>query len=493
MLSSSTFRANPAWAVSSRLIGCFVVGLAGGLAAATASSSVSAIGLVGGAALGGLYGLGFGVACAKRASSPGAGLLWGLGYAFLLWLVSPASLFPLVGSGQAMGDLDTTRLHFPELVAYVLYLGAPLGLVLGLWGAFYKVQATELPAEAAIQSHRFSLAKALIVGGLAGLVGGWAFSSWMTQVNFFPTIASLVGSNSKEVGIVLHYIIALVIGISFGLLFQLDIRSYGSSMSWGVAYGIFWWFLGPLTLLPLLQGKTPNWSYQQAGTLFGSLVGHIIYGLLVGLGYAALNRLWVGFFINSDPIRREAEGPGTRTLQALGWGAVGSLAGGLIFSLVMLATGTLPKVAQLVGGTSVELGFVVHLLISALIGMSYGLLFRREAPDLGSGVAWGLVYGLIWWFLGPLTLFPGLLGGSLSWTVAAAGQALPSLVGHLLYGAITALVFLLLERRHEAWLKLDPRLAARELRLRRPVGTPAPALWLFVLGLGVLLPVILSV
>src|SRR5215469_14236196 len=37
-------------------------------------------------------------------------------------------------------------------------------------------------------------------------------------------------------------------------------------------------------------------SYERGATLFGSLVGHIIYGLIVGLVYAALDKLWVGFF-----------------------------------------------------------------------------------------------------------------------------------------------------------------------------------------------------
>jgi uncharacterized membrane protein YagU involved in acid resistance len=463
-----------------------IAGIAVGSIGGAASVSITHTSLLVTVTTGAAYGLVFALLAANRAVTPGAGLLWGLAYAFILWLALPAGIIPFfIEHMPEMGMLDTARRHFHELVSYLLFFGLPLGLGLGTLGSF----ETRVRAQA---EPRFSFARAIVGGGFAGLFGGWAFGKWMAQVNFYPLIAGLMNSDSQMMGVTLHFVFAVIIGASFGMLFQRDVRGYGSCMGWGTAYGLLWWFLGPLTILPIWQGRKVDWSYQHASDLFGSLVGHIVYGLIVGLVYATVDRLWIAFFKESDPINREPEGPGARVVYSLGQGAVGSIGGGLLFSIVLLMIGALPKVATLVGSSSVIIGFLINMVISTAIGMSYGVLFRYEAPDFGSGVAWGLVYGLIWWFIGPMTLMPILAGERFSWTTGTADMLLPALIGHLIYGAATAIFFLLLERQHMEWLLLDPRIAAREARRTRPYGTPAPALWLFVLGLGVLLPILLG-
>ncbi|MGA7557120.1 MAG: hypothetical protein WBW54_25510, partial [Candidatus Acidiferrales bacterium] len=73
-----------------------------GLAVASAGGAFGSVllnsSLVSGILLGAMFGLAFGLFFGHRATSSGAGLIWGLGAAFLLWLVLPAGILPLLGS-----------------------------------------------------------------------------------------------------------------------------------------------------------------------------------------------------------------------------------------------------------------------------------------------------------------------------------------------------------------------------------------------------------
>jgi uncharacterized membrane protein YagU involved in acid resistance len=428
-------------------------------------------------------GLVFGACFSKLCTSPGSGLLWGLAYTFLLWMVWRATVFAwFQGGRQANAMLDAARTNFPALVGYLLCGGMPLGIALGLLHRFRPVS----------DQPPFSWARALVVGGLSGFLAGSVFEAWMSKGDFFPLLGQFMTSHSRLAGLSVHFLLAMMIGVIFGILFQHDLYSYGSSMGWGVGFGIFWWFLVPMTVLDLIQGRHVDWSVGHASELFGVLVGHIWYGLIVGVAYATIDRLWVRLMVESDPIRREAEGPGLYTFRSLGWGAVGGLVGGVVTAPIMLTTGVVSRIAGLETELSTLRGLGLHLLVSTLIGMSFGLLFRREGRNLGRGICWGWVFGLLWWYIGPMTLLPLMRTGEADWRPEAASALLPSLIGHLLYGGTTALTFLLLEQRYARWLLLDPRYAAREERRSRPAGTPAPALWLFVLGLGVLLPILLG-
>jgi hypothetical protein len=389
-----------------------------------------------------------------------------------LLLLRPAS------SGATLSE---AQMRFPRLVAYLVCLGMPVGAVIGVRGVLRRKQA----------QPQFRWGRGVVAGGLAGTISGLAFSGWEYAGGYLPLLGGLAEFQSQA-AVILHFAVALLIGSIFGILFQRDVRGYGSSMGWGLGFGIFLWFFGPLTIFPILSGQPLDWSADQGTAIFGSLIGYIIYGFILGTVYAFLDRVWVRLFIQSDPLNREREGPGFHFLRSIEWGGLAGLVGGLVSIPVMNATGILPKIAGLDTSFGGIRGPIIHLVVSTGIGMSYGFLFRDEAPSIGLGVPWGFLFGVIWWYVGPLTLLPLILTGVYDWRASAAVALFPSLIGHLIYGGTTAFIFLLLERRYKRWLLLDPRLAAREQRRLRPEGTPAPALWFFALGLGVLLPILLG-
>lgn len=114
-------------------------------------------------------------------------------------------------------------------------------------------------------------------------------------------------------------------------------------------------------------------------------------------------------------------------------GVVGGLAGGVVFGVLMAAMGMLPMIASLVGSGSAVVGLVVHLVISVLIGLGLTVPFAGMLSGPARASVIGLIYGALWWVLGPLLLMPAMMGMPV---FMINSGALMSLLGHLMYGII---------------------------------------------------------
>jgi uncharacterized membrane protein YagU involved in acid resistance len=127
-------------------------------------------------------------------------------------------------------------------------------------------------------------------------------------------------------------------------------------------------------------------------------------------------------------------------------GIAGGLAGGVVFGILMQTWGMLPMVAMLVDSESVAVGWLVHLLISALFGAVFAVVFGRWVGTPTAAVGIGLAYGVLWWVLGALLIMPAWLGMT-EMVFKVNTTAWRSLAGHLSYGLLLGLVYALVGPR----------------------------------------------
>lgn len=124
------------------------------------------------------------------------------------------------------------------------------------------------------------LGRRVIAGTAGGVAGGIAFGILMAMMGMLPMVASLVGSDSAAVGFGLHMVISVLIGLGLTVPFGQVLTGYGRGAWAGLAYGALWWVLGPLVLMPLMMGM-PLFMVDVTGLM--SLMGHLVYGAILGL------------------------------------------------------------------------------------------------------------------------------------------------------------------------------------------------------------------
>ena len=142
------------------------------------------------------------------------------------------------------------------------------------------------------------LSASVIAGVIAGVVFGLMMQMMMAptpdggRMPVLAMVGQIVGSPTIGIGWLYHLFNSAVIGAVFGWLLGGRVHNYASGIGWGAAYGFGWWILGGLILMPILLGMSafaPLTMPPMRMVAIGSLIGHLIYGLILGSAFVWLH------------------------------------------------------------------------------------------------------------------------------------------------------------------------------------------------------------
>lgn len=153
----------------------------------------------------------------------------------------------------------------------------------------------------------------------------------------------------------------------------------------------------------------------------------------------------------------ETETGSTLAVEDSSWttGVVGGIAGAVVMSAVMIAMGATPVLAgvmpalyTLAPPPNAAVGLFVHLSHGAVLGVAFlALLDATGVRDPRRVVAAGLVYGVVTWVLLAALLMPiWLQAVGFPNAPGFPNFAPPSLLWHLVYGAVLGAGVVALER-----------------------------------------------
>lgn len=138
----------------------------------------------------------------------------------------------------------------------------------------------------------------IFTGITAGLIAGVVFGVMMTMINtadgkpMMAMVAAVVGADSLFIGWLYHLFNSAFIGALFGLLFGGRLSSYRGGFLWGALWGFVWWILGALILMPIFLGMNalaPLTMEPMRMVAAASLVGHLLFGLILGPAFVLLD------------------------------------------------------------------------------------------------------------------------------------------------------------------------------------------------------------
>ena len=134
----------------------------------------------------------------------------------------------------------------------------------------------------------------LAMGAAAGVVAGLplgiimqvrdADPAMMSGTTMMDLVGDLISDPSAGLGWLIHLFNSALFGAVFVLLFSRWLSSRGPAMGLGLLYGVAWWVVGALWIMPAWLGMD-DMVFEIGENQWWSLGGHLIYGLLLVVIY----------------------------------------------------------------------------------------------------------------------------------------------------------------------------------------------------------------
>jgi hypothetical protein len=114
-----------------------------------------------------------------------------------------------------------------------------------------------------------------------------------SRMPMMAMVAQVVRSDSLAVGWVFLLLTGMAMGVMFGWVLGDRAARIGGGLAWGALYGVSWWVLGTLVLMPILLGMPAlaplTMATMRPGAVW-SLAAYLVAGPILGAVFAGLYR-----------------------------------------------------------------------------------------------------------------------------------------------------------------------------------------------------------
>jgi len=142
-----------------------------------------------------------------------------------------------------------------------------------------------MASHASVSARPMWRTQPVVAGALAGIAGGLVFGALM--VAMMPPMMGMIGSllGVPSLGWGVHLLFSAIIGAILGAVVGHRAASWAPAIALGAAYGVVWWILGPLLIMPTWLGMGPMVGHGLDASNMLSLMGHLVYGVVTGAAY----------------------------------------------------------------------------------------------------------------------------------------------------------------------------------------------------------------